>query len=266
MSLTHALNPDKVITTVPGLRHPNQPISEDVSAQWFALKRAILSGVFSSENITVNDTKLPTSSEAAALLCQVAKQGWASLGNVELPPLFDMPEETLVRILRSHVSERFVCRPTWQGRCYETGPFARQLNSALPRAWVSQYGPGAAARIAARFTELLQMINTIDSGLKGASLLRPRAAKPALGLSQIEAARGRLIHYVELEDARVVRYRIVAPTEWNFHPDGILARILNHLPQQGEPRVRRAAELLIKLADPCVGHQLHLLTREPCHA
>ena len=44
------------------------------------------------------------------------------------------------------------------------------------------------------------------------------------GLGVAEAARGRLIHAVEIADGVVQRYRILAPTEWNFHPQGAAAK------------------------------------------
>jgi coenzyme F420-reducing hydrogenase alpha subunit len=79
-----------------------------------------------------------------------------------------------------------------------------------------------------------------------------------VGLAQVEAARGRLVHRVELEHDGVRRYRILAPTEWNFHPAGAAAQGLMHLPAEEPEVLRRLAALLINAVDPCVGYDLRV--------
>lgn len=79
-----------------------------------------------------------------------------------------------------------------------------------------------------------------------------------IGLAQLEAARGRLVHRVELVDGRIGRYQIVAPTEWNFHPHGPVATGLRKLPNVDDTALRLAAGLLISGVDPCVDYVLSL--------
>lgn len=55
------------------------------------------------------------------------------------------------------------------------------------------------------------------------------AARPQVreGLGWCEMARGLLVHWVRLDaDERIVAYRVLAPTEWNFHPEGAAAGAL----------------------------------------
>ena len=47
---------------------------------------------------------------------------------------------------------------------------------------------------------------------------------------------GRLIHAVEIADGVVKRYRILAPTEWNFHPQGAAAKGLHQASRLRRPR------------------------------
>ncbi|MDP2325218.1 MAG: nickel-dependent hydrogenase large subunit, partial [Gammaproteobacteria bacterium] len=64
-----------------------------------------------------------------------------------------------------------------------------------------------------------------------------------------EMARGLLLHWVQLDgDGAVQDYRVLAPTEWNFHPDGALARAVAAL----TPSDSEAAHLLAAAYDPCV--------------
>ena len=51
-----------------------------------------------------------------------------------------------------------------------------------------------------------------------------------VGLGQVQAARGLLVHRVAIRAGRVADYRILAPTEWNFHPQGAAALGLATLP------------------------------------
>ena len=60
------------------------------------------------------------------------------------------------------------------------------------------------------------------------------------------------------DSARVARYRIVAPTEWNFHPCGALAAGLRGLPVTNEAQLRRRASWLIGALDPCVAWRLEI--------
>jgi Ni,Fe-hydrogenase I large subunit len=66
-------------------------------------------------------------------------------------------------------------------------------------------------------------------------------------------SRGLLVHWVRLdgtgEAARTEAYRVLAPTEWNFHPRGVLARALAAL--HGAQAVDDAWRLAVAF-DPCV--------------
>jgi Ni,Fe-hydrogenase I large subunit len=66
------------------------------------------------------------------------------------------------------------------------------------------------------------------------------------------------VHRVELEHDCVRRYQILAPTEWNFHPDGVAARGLKTLTAPDAVSLRRQAAMLISAVDPCVGYELTL--------
>ncbi len=65
------------------------------------------------------------------------------------------------------------------------------------------------------------------------------------------AARGGLIHRVSLQDEIVEDYRLVAPTEWNFHPQGALLSMLEGVAVEYD-RLEALVNRLIVLVDPCV--------------
>jgi coenzyme F420-reducing hydrogenase alpha subunit len=90
------------------------------------------------------------------------------------------------------------------------------------------------------------------------------ALAPGEGIAWTEMSRGLLMHWVRLEEgarqpdtARVALYRVLAPTEWNFHPRGALGLAL------AAGRLDAAAARLAALAlDPCIRFDV----AEPSHA
>jgi coenzyme F420-reducing hydrogenase alpha subunit len=84
------------------------------------------------------------------------------------------------------------------------------------------------------------------------------ALEPGRGIAAVETARGLLVHWANVEDDRVAGYRIVAPTEWNFHPCGALVKDLADAPAQSSEEAQQLAGLAIQSLDPCVRFELRL--------
>jgi Ni,Fe-hydrogenase I large subunit len=78
-------------------------------------------------------------------------------------------------------------------------------------------------------------------------------------LAQVEAARGRLVHRVDIDDRGMIqRYQILAPTEWNFHPRGIVRKGLGNLQGRNDEELDQLARIFINAVDPCVGYSLSI--------
>lgn len=71
-------------------------------------------------------------------------------------------------------------------------------------------------------------------------------------------ARGLLVHWLCVDaQGRVERYGVLAPTEWNFHPQGAAAQVLRALDaKQPAPQLAAAAAVLVAAFDPCVDYEL----------
>lgn len=81
------------------------------------------------------------------------------------------------------------------------------------------------------------------------------ATQPNTGFGVAQAARGQLLHHVTVDGDHIQRYQILAPTEWNFHPQGAVAQSLSQLDTQSID-VEQQARLIIHAIDPCVGYDL----------
>jgi len=152
--------------------------------------------------------------------------------------------------------------PRWQGRCFEVTLLNRQWSQPLISEMRSHYGNGLSVRILARLLEVAlipsQLRRLLTQMQDQPVLPTISTANDGLGLAQVQAARGLLIHRLELRQGRVHDYRIIAPTEWNFHPEGVVAQGLKQLTAQSLNDLQRQAELYINAVDPCVQYALNL--------
>ncbi len=165
-----------------------------------------------------------------------------------LPPLQAMASTALIALAETALSvPAFCAQPVWQGQPIETGAIARQIQSPLVDAWVATHGRGAGARMLARLVELAALAGAMGSL---GQVVRSFRLADDIGLAGVETSRGVLFHVVRLADGKVADYRIIAPTEWNFHPAGTLAEAIVDL-SAATDLLQRAREAALSL-DPCV--------------
>jgi len=191
-----------------------------------------------------------------------------------LPPLQHLDATQCAELaLFALADEDFCAQPVWAGEPAETGAIARMQDHPLLAAWVALRGRGVGARLLARLLELAELpqrLRAYESPHGGGRI--HKAAEPPTtpasgvplagavvkaqslgdnaGMAAIETSRGLLIHAVRLSGNTVVDYRIVAPTEWNFHPGGPLAQALADLSIGDAAQAR--AQAICQSLDPCV--------------
>jgi len=147
----------------------------------------------------------------------------------------------------------FTQHPTWLGMCAETGPWTRlrhhiTATTASVTAWT---------RLSARWIELMEIaaIQPHIPEQRLPILLASGAQRVGEGqaIAWCEMARGLLLHWVQMDvQGRVEDYRVLAPTEWNFHPKGVLAKALSAL----APNDTASAWALAAAFDACVECQV----------
>lgn len=200
---------------------------------------------------------------AQTIIEYLVHSGMADAGAADIAPLPPMDREELKTILLGPNAAAFAAQPEWEGRPRETTPLSRVLDHGLVASVKDRYGYGLLARMVACLIELAEIPGRMHSL---AATLKPerQEAQPAMprksgtGIGIAEAARGRLVHAVEIADGLVRRYRILAPTEWNFHPDGAAARGLASIALAAPQHREMLARLFIAAVDPCVGYELRL--------
>ena len=58
--------------------------------------------------------------------------------------------------------------------------------------------------------------------------------------------------------SKVTDYVIVAPTEWNFHPDGAFAQDMRGLEERDAERLQQLAHIEALSLDPCVAYEVEM--------
>lgn len=168
------------------------------------------------------------------------------------------------------LKDGFAMRPQWHGAAAHTGPWARQ-NTPDDGLALSPW-----ALLGSRLAELARLCLLGEAAHGGATWLGHGALRTGerQGLAWVEMARGLLVHQVEIDaagdNAQVLACRVLAPTEWNFHPQGEVARRVAALDTRvPAPQLARQVGLLMAAFDPCVPFHIEteaVATREVQHA
>jgi uptake hydrogenase large subunit len=153
----------------------------------------------------------------------------------------------------------FHWRPDWDGRVFEMGPLARQAAHPLVAAMLERQGePDSWLRVVARVLELASALNSLSRKLAPTAALAWQQ-KDGESVVALEMVRGVLLHWMQAGSEGIRDYRIVAPTEWNFHPEGPAWQGLMRLQADDEQRLRDAVTQQVMALDPCVQYQLEIV-------
>ncbi len=198
---------------------------------------------------------------AACAIRAVSDQDLSSQGYADCPHLPTLDTDILLNRLNNEDADEFIASPDWQGALYETTPLTRQQGNAVIPALTHKLGNALLTRWVARLVELAgipQQLKRLLSRLEGAQRTTKSDNCRQNGIAQTEAARGRLIHRVAVDQDRISKYQILAPTEWNFHPRGLISKSLGSLKANSTQQLELLARLTINAIDPCVGYTLRI--------
>ena len=145
--------------------------------------------------------------------------------------------------------------PTWHARPALTGAWARRPDSANDKLHV-------AALWEARLAEVSQWTSGAG-GVDAGGTVSAASVAPGVGRSLVDTARGVLMHEITLDGERIGEYVIVAPTEWNFHPHGLLNDIVAQHCPAGPDDLRAELTQWITALDPCVDWRLEFDSDSP---
>jgi hypothetical protein len=182
---------------------------------------------------------------------------WRDFGSSDVPLMPDATRDAMGDVARHLAAPAFAEAPTWNGMAVETGPLARMRAHPLVAPLLARDGNTVATRMVARLAELAVLLGRL-TGDEDSSWVHGFPLAPCEGLGVVQTARGLLLHRARVDGDRTVDYQIVAPTAWNFHPEGPLARALDGLAAADAASVERCARLAVHALDPCVPFRIEV--------
>ena len=123
----------------------------------------------------------------------------------------------------------------YKGRYFEVGPLARAMINREPiiRSLHKRYKDATIIRVYARVHEagvLLQyakeLLDMLDVTQESCVLDSKIEISDIEGIGAVEAARGSLIHKIEVKDSLIKSYNIITPTQWNLSNGAIAANAM----------------------------------------
>jgi coenzyme F420-reducing hydrogenase alpha subunit len=190
---------------------------------------------------------------AARLLHHIRSQGNADAGSIPLHRLAPLDPDTVLAWLAAGPGHAL---PLTRGAPVpETTLLARHAGDRRIAGSVGDghNGHGLWARMTARLIELSQATGRMRALIEGR--IEPDSGRllgEAIGMAEVMAARGRLLHVAAIEGGRIKHYRVLAPTRWNFGADGAAARAVERIVAEYAQDAPILAEMMVNAIDPCV--------------
>ena len=239
------------------------PVSPSTVKLWLTLKKVIeqsVLGVSSSlwlnDEFDINQWSEQHNIQTTRFILWLYQQNWKDAGasNIESLILFD--DSQLKDRLMTEQYE-FTAAPDWQDKPREVSWFSLQLRHNLIIKVVAEHGNGLYSRMVARLIGIAGLVEKLDQFF-AQDCNNFNLGSNLMGMAHVNTARGRLTHSLQLDNETIEQLSILAPTEWNFHPKGVVASGLNQLAGSDPELLKLQASLLIHAVDPCVGYQLDI--------
>ena len=237
-----------------------QDITKAQNLQWKTFSETLSNGIFGSSTTTWLASDLDEwinqeQTQAASFIHWLSQKTWKNAGESTITQLPAIDDSALLNVLLAE-QHQFTSQPIWENQCHEVSWFTHKQHKKQNH--ITLKGNGIFSRMVARLVEIANLMTILDDFfIHNKTLTAPKSS--AKGLAHSHAARGRLSHYINVEDNTVKKLLILAPTEWNFHPLGVTKDSLCNLQANNENDLRQQAELLIHAIDPCVGYKLNVV-------
>jgi len=263
-------------------------VSDPSPLDLLQMKKLIKEGIdFFEEHFVQADTKelllcdrietlLEKEGDLPFLLQQILENGWQDLGKsfdrfiVFGENSYFKRGKSIKTRVHSNISEHYLQideninslakNVSYRSKYYEVGPLSRAmlLKTPLIKDAHRRYGDSLFSRILARSCEISQLLHHSIELIEKIDLNEPSYIKPKVAIKKIsgngtgavEAARGSLIHKVELEEGIIKSYQIITPTQWNLsngtkEMPGVAQKAMFGLPNTD------IAEFVFKTFDVC---------------
>jgi hypothetical protein len=201
---------------------------------------------------------------APQLINQLNIQNYNTIGQANFYPLIAQNlDDVSSSLLDETCAEEFVNKPIMSGLSFETGSLVTSQNHPLLQDMIKRVGHGVLVRYIARLIDLAKvpqhmrglLENSQESTEVECSLFSQKKGSAVAGL---DTARGRLHHAITLKGNMVTDYKILSPTQWNFHESSVAVACLRDLKINNRNNIQAGAECIIRAIDPCVNFEVRV--------
>ncbi|AYQ57678.1 hypothetical protein MS2017_2020 [Bathymodiolus thermophilus thioautotrophic gill symbiont] len=205
------------------------------------------------------DSWLQTAESKAAIFLNNL-QSLNKIGDVKALHLPDLNLKELGVLLQN---DAYIKQPNYQNTLYETTPYSRQSTHSFIEEMTEVNGRGVFTRASAQLFEVFELLHRVKNDyqhivFENISYTPQFFEIETTALTQLEAARGRLVHQMSIRNKTIISYQILAPTEWNFHPNGVLKQMIFSLNFTDKEDLIAKVKLLVNAIDPCVGYSVEV--------
>jgi len=173
-----------------------------------------------------------------------------------LMPTWAAPE--VLKMFGSHPAPEFAALPQHDEKPMETGMLAHNQHTPLLQDVLHKRPARLLARVIARLADLLNSAEAlVRENISGRA--QGISASGGSGWSVVRTARGTLLHYVNIQAEQIVDYLTIAPTEWNFHPNGPLTSGLTGLKESDVVSLMETVKFFVLSLDPCVEYEIEVI-------
>jgi len=165
----------------------------------------------------------------------------------------------------------WVKAPRYYGHVCETGPLARQIvnDDPLITDLVKSFGINTFTRTIARLHEILLILPRLIDWIDEIDLTKPfyypfPDVELGEGMGLVEAPRGALGHWINVNKFLCTSYQIITPTTWNASPmdskkhKGAIEQALIGTQLKSNNSIIEAAHI-VRSFDPCISCSIHAL-------
>ncbi len=193
---------------------------------------------------------------AALLIDRIMQEGWSDVGDTPAVSISTLPAPMIRDWLVGTASDNDALPGGDRVPIPEATLYSRRSDdpvvTMLP-------GSGLGPRLVARLVELARLPGELRDFIGERNDAVPSSVGcDGVGWSAVEAARGLLVHAVELKNGVIANYRILPPTRWNFDPEGVANRCLMKIDGIDDDSRLYQANLLVNTIDPCVAHEVRV--------
>ncbi|MFH2020308.1 MAG: nickel-dependent hydrogenase large subunit, partial [archaeon] len=180
------------------------------------------------------------------------------------------PAEGITKVVpKKQGAYTWIKAPRYFGHVVEAGPLARQIVNGDPLIidLVKTFGINTFTRTLARLHECLVIMPKLIEWVDEIDISKPfyepfPEIKNGKGYGLVEAPRGALGHWIEVENGVCKRYQIITPTTWNCSPidskgqKGAVEQALIGIKLKDKDSILEAGHI-VRSFDPCISCSIH---------